>query len=254
MLGSLKQKLAAWMGKQGRVKVFVRHCYASDASRHKERFDGFSRQRCYQNLIETIDSLDVDVTFFLDSARADSSQHFLKEQQRFPVIDINAGTESASFLHMLDYVLSQKMDPETIVYFLEDDYLHKPGWLHILREGFSIPSIDYVTLYDHKDKYEMAEYQNLHSRIFHTESCHWRTTPSTTNTYAMRFQTLKRDALIHRAYSENVAITRDHAKFIALADRGSILISSIPGYATHAEPAFASPCADWQSILNNAHP
>jgi hypothetical protein len=250
MLDSLKQKIAAWMGKQPCVKVFVRHCYASDASGHKERFDGFSRERCYQNLIETIDASDVDVTFFLDMARAHSPKHFLKEQQRFPVIDIHAGAEGASFLAMLDYVLAQKMDPETIVYFLEDDYLHKPGWLPILKEGFSIPSIDYVTLYDHKDKYAMAEYQNLHSRIFHTKSCHWRTTPSTTNTYAMRFETLQRDAAIHHAYSEGVAITKDHAKFTALAARGAILISSIPGYATHAEPAFASPCADWQSYFS----
>lgn len=250
MLHFLNKAIATLIGKQAPIKIFVRHCYSSDASQHKERFIGFSRKRCYQNLIDTIDTEDVGVTFFLDSARASSNKHFLKEQKRFPVIDIHAGTESASFLAMLDYVIKQKMDPETLIYFLEDDYLHKTGWLSILREGFSIPSIDYVTLYDHKDKYAVAEYPNLRSRIFHTKSCHWRTTPSTTNTYAMRFQTLKRDLAIHRAYSENVFITKDHAKFTTLAEQGAILISSIPGYATHAEPAFASPCADWQSYFS----
>jgi hypothetical protein len=251
MLRRLKQKIDAWMGKEPRIQIFVRHCYTSDASQHKARFTGFSRERCYQNLVQTLDGEAADVTFFLDTARAPTPEHFLKEQKRFPVIEIHAGTEGASFLAMFDYALAQKIDSEAIVYFLEDDYLHQPGWLTILREGFSLPAIDYVTLYDHKDKYFAPEYQDLQAHIFHTRSCHWRTTPSTTNTYAMRFKTLKRDASIHRAYSEGQTITKDHEKFMALAAQGACLISSIPGFATHAQPEFASPCADWQNLLDN---
>src|SRR5262245_59504659 len=143
MLYRLKQKIGAWMGKATPIQIFVRHCYVSDASQHKERFLGFSRERCYQNLVQTLDEEAAEVTFFLDSARAPSPEHFLKDQKRFPVIEIHAGTEGASFLAMLDYVLAQKIDPEAIVYFLEDDYLHQPGWLPILKEGFSLPEIDY---------------------------------------------------------------------------------------------------------------
>src|SRR3984885_54402 len=129
MLRRLKQKIAMWMGKEAPVQIFVRHCYASDASQHKARFTGFSRERCYQNLMQTLDAETASVTFFLDTARASTPEHFLKEQKRFPVIEIHAGTEGASFLAMLDYALTQKIDPETIVYFLEDDYLHQPNWL-----------------------------------------------------------------------------------------------------------------------------
>lgn len=233
------------------IEVFVRHCYASSASAHKARFPGFSRERCYHNLVRTLNDPDVRVTFFLDSAKATSEEHFLKEQDRFPVIEIQAGTEASSFLKMLEHVLKQNIDPNTIIYFLEDDYIHKPDWINILREGFSIDNVDYATLFDHKDKYLFEQYQNLQSRIFHTESCHWRTTPSTTNTYAMRFQTLKRDADLHRRFSLDRSITADHEKFCALAEKGAVLISSIPGWATHVEPEFASPCADWETVLDN---
>lgn len=233
------------------IEVFVRHCYASSASAHKARFPSFSRERCYHNLIKTLNDADVRITFFLDTAKATSHTHFLKEQSCFPVIEIEAGSEAVSFLKMLDCVLKQEISSDAIVYFLEDDYIHKPEWIKILREGFSIPQVDYITLFDHKDKYFSAEYQNLQSRIFHTESCHWRTTPSTTNTYAMRFETLKRDAELHRNFSLGRSITADHEKFLALAQKGAVLISSIPGWATHVEPEFASPCADWESVLDD---
>jgi hypothetical protein len=229
-----------------KIEVFVRHCYTSSASAHKARFPGFSRERCYRNLISTVDA-DARLTFFLDTARATGEKHFLKEQQRFPVIDIQAGCEALSFLSMLDHVLKQNIAEDAIVYFLEDDYIHKPGWTKVLREGLSIPDADYVTLFDHRDKYSSL-YRDLHSRIFYTQTCHWRTTPSTTNTYAMRFSTLKRDAAIHREFSLNRSITSDHDKFCALLAKGSTLLSSIPGWATHDEPEFASPCADWQTL------
>ena len=33
-------------------------------------------------------------------------------------------------------------------YFLEDDYLHRPGWCDVLLEGFTVNNASYVTLYD----------------------------------------------------------------------------------------------------------
>ena len=62
---------------------------------------------------------------------------------------------------MLDYVTNKKFHPDTILYFVEDDYLHLPGWLDVLLEGFSIPEADYVTLYDHKDKYFFPNVQRV---------------------------------------------------------------------------------------------
>lgn len=245
------RKISQLFKKQERpIEVFIRTCHYSAASAHKKRFSSFSREKCFDNFIRTADLSQLNLTIFLDtfySQHAPATPHFAYQQQ-FPVIEIQAGTEAASFLYMVDYVTHRKFSPETILYFLEDDYLHRPGWTQVLREGFTLPGVDYVTLYDHRDKYFFPQYQTLQSKIFHTTSCHWRTTPSTTNTHAMRFETLLKHLKTHRDFSLNRAITADCDKFLELAQEGATLISSIPGYATHAEPEFASPCTPWEAL------
>lgn len=217
---------------QPTIEVFVRHCLFSDASAHKQRPPSFSHEACHHNLIQTSDER-VRFTYFLDTAR--KGTHFIQKE---PHIEICEGTEAGSFLRMIERVESLDLHPDTIVYFLEDDYLHKPGWIDVLLEGFSLPA-DYVTLYDHRDKY--VDYPKLTSQIFVTPSCHWRTTPSTTNTFATRFGTFVQDRSIHRRFSLNRKITADHDKFCCLVRKGAMLISSIPGWSTHAEPDYFSP-------------
>ncbi len=222
----------------GKVEVFVRHCLSSSISKHKQRPPGFSHQKCYENFLATTDLDRVNVTRFLDLGKEGNREgHFLTGE----VLEIREGTEAGSFLHLLDYVEKQNFPPETICYFLEDDYFHKEGWVDVLIEGAQIPGVDYVTLYDHRDKYFFPMYKNLQSKLFLTDSCHWRTIPSTTHTFAMRYATLKRDLKIHRHFSQGRKISADHDKFCKLTKQGAVLISSIPGWSTHAEPEYASP-------------
>ena len=232
------------------IEVFVRHCHYSQASAHKTRFSTFSKERCFRNLLSTLENHPVHLTFLLDTFHPMEGEHFISQQTRYPVVQMSAGCEAGSFLFMLDYVEKKKFHPDTILYFLEDDYIHRPNWPVVLKEAFTLPGIDYVTLYDHKDKYFYPQYDTLQSRLFHTPSCHWRTTPSTTNTYAMRAKTLMEHLEIHRHFSKGRSITADHNKFLELNAQGAVLISSLPGYATHGEPEFASPCIDWEYILN----
>jgi hypothetical protein len=224
---------------QPSIEVFVRHCTYSSISANKKRPPGFSREACHRNLLATSDSR-VHFTYFLDVVK--ENDHFIQDQ----AIKIKEGTESGSFLRMLEHVEKLDLHPDTIVYFLEDDYIHRPGWVDVLFEGFSTQA-DYVTLYDHSDKY--TAYPKLKSQIFVTPSCHWRTTPSTTNTYAMRFSTLKYDMAIHRRFSTGRKVTADHAKFCYLQKKGATLISPMPGWSTHADPEFASPCVDLFSLI-----
>ncbi len=233
------------------IKLFVRHCHFSEVSQHKNRLAGFSRQKCFENLLKTIDSR-VEGTILLDTFFPQEKRHFVFEQSRFPVVEIKEGTEAGSFLRLLDHTASLPFQPGDIIYFLEDDYLHRDGWIDILLEGFSIPDVSYVTLYDHRDKY--SDYPDLTSQIFHTDSCHWRTTPSTTNTFAMRFKTLLHDLKYHRRFSKKRKITEDHAKFQALEHRGARIVSSIPGWSTHVEEGLTSPCTDWETFFKNDSP
>lgn len=228
----------------GKIELFSRHCIYSSISQHKLRLPGFRRDLCFRNLIETMDPGRVNLTCFLDTAKGESSSHFLSETQ-YPIIETQAGSEAVAFLRLLTHIESLDLDPETVIYIVEDDYLHRSGWIDVLLQGIQIPGVDYVTLYDHKDKYFWPTYRNLTSRIFATASCHWRTTPSTTQTFATRWKTLKRDMAIHRKFSENRIISADHQKFCELGRRGAVLVSPMPGWSTHADLEYASPCLDW---------
>jgi hypothetical protein len=240
--------------KKPKIEVFVRHCNFSEVSQHKNRLTGFTRQKCYENLLSTLDPKKVNVTYLLDTFHSSNKPHFVLNQTDSPVIEIKEGTETGSFLHLLDHVASLKLDPETIVYFLEDDYLHREGWADVLLEGFMIPEASYVTLYDHRDKYFLPLYKELTSKIFHTVSCHWRTTPSTTNTYAMKYQTLMQQLPIHRQFSLGRKISADHDKFLELSRQGAFLISSLPGWSTHVEQNLASPCFEWEFFFQKNDP
>ena len=225
---------------QGKVEIFARHCMISDASCRKKRPPGFSHEKCFENFLGTLDRSKANVTFVLDAAKGDPKTHFLSRHPDEKVITIEAGTEAISFLKLLDIIAQEPIHPDSVVYIVEDDYLHSPGWIDLLLEGFSLPA-DYVTLYDHRDKYFLPMYQNLQSRIWVAKSCHWRSVPSTTNTFAARYGTLMADLAEHRRFSRKGPITRDHQKFLCLGRRGRVVISPMPGASTHADAEFASP-------------
>ncbi len=233
--------------KSKQIEIFVRHCIFSEVSEKKQRFSNFSKVKCFENFISTLDRDIANVTFFLDLAHGVLKDHFLSKTSE-KIVPITEGSETGAFLRLLEYVENQNFKEDTIIYFLEDDYLHRKGYLNVMIEAFNDLPIDYLTLYDHKDKYFFKQYENLKSKVFHTKSTHWRTTPSTTNTYAMRYKTLKRDMEIHRKYSLNRRISSDHEKFLELTEKGYILVSPIPGWSTHCEPKYASPCIDWDTI------
>ena len=47
---------------------------------------------------------------------------------------INEGNEAGSFLRTLEIVESRGYDDDTIIYFVEDDYLHRENWCEVLIE------------------------------------------------------------------------------------------------------------------------
>ncbi|MBY0426544.1 MAG: hypothetical protein K2Q22_12965, partial [Cytophagales bacterium] len=152
---------------------------------------------------------------------------------------------------------------EDVIYFLEDDYLHLPKAKQILLEGIAIAH--YVTLYDHLDKYiDNGKGGNPYvfgggelSKVLVSASTHWKTTNSTTMTFAAKLGTLVQDYSIWDKYTRGPH-PHDFDIFKALIGFGSIwnrifgkkrrLISPIPGQSTHVESAWLSPLIPWTSI------
>jgi hypothetical protein len=218
------------------IEVVLRMCAKPALSGDASRPPGFSKEEVFLNLLTTRDA-NTNITVLFDG---DSTGHWV-ENYDVKIVKFVGGTGDSSFMFQLNYIRSQNFDKDTIVYILEDDYVHKDGWSDILREGFGTIqpnnlAFHYVTLYDHRDKYTSDWYTNLTSRVGVSESIHWRTVPSTTNTFAVRYSTLVEDWDVHYHF-----LNRDHHKFLELGARGRVLGSCMPGYSTHCHKDYISP-------------
>ena len=204
----------------------------------------------FENFKDTLDSNLVNYTIIYDEFYGSITETFLAQEKNVEII--KCGSESDSFLRTLDIVRSRNFKDDQIIYFLEDDYLHRPGWCNILLEGFSINS-SYVTLYDF-DKFIAKGYL---SEIFITNSSHWRAVPVTTNTFACRYKTILEDLEIHQKYSiegikeeEGYYFSKDYDKFWELQKNKKYIISPIPGWSTHCDYNHISPLINWNDVIN----
>jgi hypothetical protein len=126
---------------------------------------------------------------------------------------------------------------DELIYFCEDDYLHLSCAPKYLEEG--IKRADYVSLYDHPDKYTRHYNGGEHCKVFKTPSSHWRTTVSTCMTFGARVKTLKEDLEIWEKYTDGDH-PHDHHIFSELTQKGRRLIVPIPGVACHTDLTFAN--------------
>lgn len=229
------------------IHVYLRHCYYSKIQENpgKQRPEWWNKEKVFQNFKNTLNSETTKYTIIYDEYYGKIKDTFLSQETNTHII--NCGGEAKSFLKTLEYIQTQNHSSEDIIYFLEDDYVHRPEWDKILMEGFTLP-VSYVTLYDHKDKYG-DYYSEFRTKVLHTKSSHWMATPSTTNTFATKYSTLIEDFEIHNKYSTGVEPSTDHYKFLELSQRGRFLISAIPGYSTHCQNNLLSPCIDWKKFL-----
>jgi hypothetical protein len=154
------------------------------------------------------------------------------------------GHNAGSFLYSLELAL--KLPSFSNVYFVEDDYVHHEGSDLILEEGLT--KSPYVSLYDHPDKYWTENADQL-CKLIMTESCHWRTTPSTTMTFATKVMYLMDDrATFYQWCGGQDNWTHDTQLFTELSNRRG-LITPVPGYATHCDSYVVGAMVDWQNIL-----
>ncbi len=229
------------------IRLFQLHCNFSELSQNKLRPEWFNREKIFDSLMLTLDER-VEYTAFHDSGNGEIEDHFL-QNKNVNKISEKGGSGAQAFVNLLNHVIKQDYNDNDIIYFLEDDYLHKPGWVDVLIDGFNYIEADYYTLYDHPNKYYPELIDKFPAHLFATPTAHWRTAISTTNTYACRFKTLKKHFDIHIQYCDLVAKwVKDHDKFTHLWNIGSNLISCVPGYSTHVEENMLSPVIDWSQI------
>ena len=237
------------------IEVFIRHCYYSKLQELPDRTrpKWFNKIKVFENFKKTLNSKLVNYTIVYDEFYGSIDKTFLANERNVEII--NCGSECDSFLLTLDIIQSRNFDDDTIIYFLEDDYIHRPGWCDIMLEGFTI-NPHYLTLYD----FDFFIESGYLCEIFATPSSHWRAVPATTNTFACRYKTLLEDIEIHRKYSINAIkeeegfhFSKDYDKFWELQEQKKYLISPMPGWSTHCDANHISPVIDWEKIMNDTY-
>ena len=105
------------------IEVFLRHCYYSQIQEqpNKERPDWWNKEKVFHNFKNTLNPETTHYTIIYDEHYGKIENTFLSQEKDVHII--SAGGEAKSFIMTLDYILSQDFDDDTIIYFLEDDYV-----------------------------------------------------------------------------------------------------------------------------------
>jgi hypothetical protein len=222
----------------------------SDSGYNKVKPDYVNNENCLKNATEVFK--DADWLVIADNVSKETDNMIQKYISRSDIYYSSEGSGAQTFNLALDTAL--EYDNDGIVYFIENDYLHKPGSKSIIEEGFNLGA-SFVSLYDHPDKYlDPSRGGNPYcqggaedTRVYLTDSCHWKITNSTTMTFAARVKTLKQIEPTLRKYTSGT-YPEDFKMFLDLRENNHILITPIPGYSTHGETAWLSPLTDWSKI------
>jgi hypothetical protein len=222
----------------------------SDTGYSKVKPDYIDNEKCLANAVKVFD--DCEWLVIADNVSKETNNMIQKHVSRKDIVYVSKGNGASTFNIALDEAL--RMDDNDIVYFIENDYLHKPDSRGIIEEGFNLGA-SFVSLYDHPDKYlDPSRGGNPYcqggaedTRVYLTNSCHWKITNSTTMTFAAKVKTLKQTEPILRKYTTGT-YPEDFKMFLDLREKNNILITSIPGHATHGETAWLSPLTNWTKI------
>lgn len=232
-----------------KIHIIYRHVYYVENLERfpsKSRPDGFSHKKCFENLLDTIEKNisfeNIDITIYYngtfeqlknDQSIAKAFQTNIKIYIKF----VNANSALEAYLIMLRSVKDQEFYENDILYFLENDYLHHQDWiLEVLNLYKSGINFDYLSLYDHPDRYRYPErYKN--SCLYVTNSRHWISAPSTCTSFITTYENFLRDFNFFYTYKH------DHLIFLSLTRRinSRRLLTPVPGLSLHCMRDYLDP-------------
>lgn len=209
----------------------------------KPRPEWFSKELCFNSIANPIfgdGNFKLHILFNGESKDTLFSRPELSRYaDRTKYIEGNNAAES--YLEALHYSIN--LPTTDWVYLVEDDYLHHRDWPDVLRKMTLFNN--YLTLYDHPDKYNTTIYSDLKSELVYAQNVLCRTVPSTTDTFCVPVKMLLSDYRIHETFSRNVPYSLDHQRFICLGDMGRKIYSPIPGYSVHCHEPYCNVREDY---------
>lgn len=229
-----------------------------------------SKENCLKVLVREFGS---DNLYIIGDNIKESTHKMLLQYS--PNVECTNKGNTGTFLHSWNkaYDVVQNMPKETIVYLVEDDYIHCRGAKKVLLEAFTELGAPYVTLYDHPDKYQDKQdprYQSLSKYgkvdidengirkpinvyptgedtvLYASSTCHWKLTSSTTMTFATTAKNIIEDKQDMLELHTGKTLPMGGVTFKKLASKGKGLLSPIPSYSTHAEERWLSYFVNWK--------
>lgn len=229
------------------------HVYYRLASRpaagEKEKLLGADKEACLKNCIAVFGRDNLCV--YGDRLDEDTKNVVHRSEAR--LIETDEGSGGGNFRAAAQNAM--RLPEETFIYLVEDDFLHRPEAPQILIDGIELGA-EYVTLYDHPDKYlaptqggnPLVRKGGEKTTLLCGKRCHWKITNSTVMTFATTAGQLRKDWKTFLRYCGG-RYTDDYKLFRELGWRGRKLLSSVPGFATHCESKWLSPLFNWSSLL-----
>jgi len=238
------------------MQVIYRYSDGGQASpsgqeQNKKRPSYFDKEKIFRNFISEFGTDNLIV--IADNVNDTNYYNLCEIISKDKIIRTDFKSGALSFLYAIEYAIDNYKD-NSLIYLVEDDYIHREGAKNILLEGLQIS--DYVTLYDHPDKYirpnsggnpYVTHDGGERTIVYLTKSAHWKITNSTTMTFATNMNIIRQDYLIYRKYCES-GYPHDFEMFLHLGQTRK-LISSIPGYSAHCENNMLAPLYDWSKPL-----
>ncbi len=221
----------------------------SDSGYNKVKPPYINNEECLKNALKAFPHTEYNWIIFADNISGQTDDMIKKYLSAEHIIYVKVGHGAGTFNLALDYAL--QLNDDEIVYFIENDYLHKNDSSIVLQEGFNLGA-DFISLYDHPDKYmddinPYVEGGGEVTKVFLSKTCHWKLTNSTTMTFAAKVSTIKQYESTLRKYTTDTC-PRDFDMWIDLRNSGNSLITPIPGYSTHGETSWLSPLTNWENI------
>lgn len=192
------------------------------------------REVCFINFLSVFQGL--PITVIADNVGPKTLQFV--SQPGVKVVETKLGN-SGSFLKQLELAC----DAGTMfAYFCEDDYIHRQESARLVIEGLRWSN--YVTLYDHPDKYLRERGYGEVGRTLKSETWHWRQTISTTNTFGANLGILRQDMETFRKYAQS-PVPADHHTWVELGQKKRTLTVAIPGAAFNTHRVCEHSNFDW---------
>ncbi len=222
------------------IHIIYRHTSnLSNCGMGKNRPDWFSYDTSLNNILSSIQEVDFVKFHLIYDGKyedADPRIHYVKE--------INENSAMGCWIQAWKYAQSLELADDDLIYHLENDYMHIPGWPYKIKELYSTyDDLSYVTLYDHPYHYYSNDHPGLQAYLFTTQTQHWSTRLSTTATFIINKQILFED------YDKWVEGPGDHYVFLWLGEnRQRTVLAPIPSLATHCETEWLSTSIDWEKV------